>query len=108
MKKFITLLALYGLDFMQSCLCPDTEFTMTYVTIERARGLFFSFDQHGIYPKLDDFDRTEHGISIMSDSTSERKEIYLLAPTLINSALACQDPDRSEFVAVKHKPLFNC
>jgi hypothetical protein len=91
-------MVLYGLGFVQSCICPNNGFSTTFVTVETARGLFYSFDENGIFPYLDSFDRTELGISILSDSTSERIEISQLIPTIITSAYACQDPHRTEYV----------
>ena len=44
------------------------------------------------------FDRTELGISILSDSTSERIELSQLAPSIFSSAFACEDPSKSKYV----------
>lgn len=54
--------------------CPGNRST-TWVTIETARVLLFSFDVNGIYPYLGKFDRNELGIGVFPDSTSERVEL---------------------------------
>ncbi len=91
MKKFTALGCLYLIVFLQSC-CRHEGFTTIYRTIESARGLFYSYNEHGIYPYLEVFDRNELGFSIGPDSVSRTIEVSQLLPPMINSALACQNP----------------
>lgn len=77
--------------FITSCICPNKDFSTTYITIHSARALFYSFDENGVFPHLEEFNRNELGISIFPDSTSEILEIAYL-PSLGSSAYACQNP----------------
>ncbi len=92
MKKVIVLFLLYFTTYLSGCFtCSNKDGSTTYITIHSAKGLFYSFDKNGIFPYLEKFNRDELGITISSDSTSERIEFSLL-PSFINSAYACSDP----------------
>lgn len=101
MKKIIVILLIHLTGLIQSCIffnpCGNDDFTTYYITIERARGLFYSFDENGIFPYLDDYNRNELGITVTADSTTERIEISQLIKPFINSAFACQDPTETIF-----------
>ncbi len=96
MKKFTVLILIHLIAILQSC-CGNVEFTTYFITIERVRGLFYSFDENGIFPYLDEFNRNELGVTITADSTTERIEISHLIRPFINSAFACQDPTETIF-----------
>ena len=92
MKKIIAIIGLYLFGFLQACICPmNSSKTNVYKTIETVRGIFYSFDQNGIFPYLDAFNRRQLGLSVFPDSVSERIEIsQSISP--ISSAYACEDP----------------
>ena len=79
MKKIVVLISFYVITILQSCIffnpCGSDEFTTYFITIEKISGLFHSFDENGIFPYLDEFNRNELGISIGADSITERVAI---------------------------------
>jgi hypothetical protein len=93
MKSSILIIGMYLLAIMDSCFCSDGPFTTTFVTVESVRGLFHSYNENGIYPYLEHFNRKELGIYVRPDSTSEQVQI---AQTLsfIQGAYACEDPSK--------------
>ncbi len=96
MKKIISFLLVHFFLFISSCFCPD-EGSITYITIQTARGLLYSFDENGIFPYLDHINRHELGLSIMEDSTSENIE-YVQSNMMINQLQACQDPHEIKYI----------
>jgi len=74
MKKIATIIILFTIASILSS-CPSDEGTITYIKIKSAGALLFSFDENGIFPHLQDFNRDEIGIGISFDSISERIEI---------------------------------
>jgi len=71
MKKLLSVIFLFLIGcFLSSC--PNQ--TTTWVTIKSARTQFFSFDQNGIWPYLESFNKNELGISVYADSLAERIE----------------------------------
>lgn len=94
MKKLFALFIIYFCTILQSCFffnpC-ENEFTTYFRTIESVRGLFYSYDENGIYPYLDEYNRQELGIVVIEDSITERIEISQLNTSLANSAFACEE-----------------
>ncbi len=97
MKKLISLLFLNFILFLSSCFCPNDGGSMTYITIHKAEGLLYSFDENGIFPYLDVINRDELGISILPDSTTEKVE-FAQNITFGNQLYACEDINKIEYV----------
>ncbi len=89
MKKILTIFLIFGLTCILTS-CPG-EFSTTYMTIKSANVLLFSFNEHGIFPHLETFDKNELGIGVYPDSIFERYEVAQ-SHTIINSAYAMEDP----------------
>ncbi len=90
MKKITFVILIYFSGIIISC-CFDNG-TITYNTVESARALLFSFDENGIFPHLDHFNRDELGIGIYADSLSTRTEMASNFST-IGKVYACSNPD---------------
>jgi len=69
MKKLIRIAIIFSIAFILSG-CPP-EISTTYITIKTARVLLFSFDKNGNYPYLEEFNKNELGIGVVTDSVSE-------------------------------------
>lgn len=93
MKKALVILFFFGLSIIFPG-CPKG--TITYVTIKTVRGIVFSFNEHGVFPNTDNFNRSEIGIGIYPDSVFRS---YDLAHTfsLINQVYAMENPNEMIF-----------
>ena len=70
MKKIKFTVVFYLIFLGISCICPS-QGTTTFITIETASALLYSFDENGIFPYLDEFNREELGITVGMDSVSQ-------------------------------------
>ena len=70
--------------------CPG-NITVKYKTIKSVNVLLFSFNEFGIYPYLDEFNKNELGIGVYSDSIVESNEIAQ-SYSFIRGAYAMKDP----------------
>ena len=95
MKKIILIALFYLFMFLTACFCPPHDSTTTYITIHSARALFYSYDENGVFPYLEEFNRDELGIGVYADSISERIVSSQWSTSLINSTYACDDNDRT-------------
>lgn len=91
MKKYIFAFLIYFTGTIISC-CSDNG-TITHNTIETARVLLFSFDDNGIYPYLDAYNRNELGIGVYPDSLTTRVEMASSLSTM-DKAYACENPNK--------------
>ena len=73
MKKIVLIFIFFALGFILSS-CPR-ELSTTYITIKTVHVLFFSFNENGIFPYLDSFNKNELGIGVFQDSTSSIVEL---------------------------------
>ncbi|MGB3777138.1 MAG: hypothetical protein WA960_02180 [Tunicatimonas sp.] len=90
MKKIVFALLIYFSGTIISC-CSD-DGTITYITVESASVLLFSFDENGIFPYLDEFNPSELGIGVYADSLTTRVEMASNFSTT-DKAYACDDPN---------------
>jgi hypothetical protein len=89
MKKILILFFVSGLACVLTS-CPG-DFSTTYKTIKSANVLLFSFNEHGIFPHLENFNKNELGIGVYPDSIFERYEVAQ-SHAIINSAYAMENP----------------
>jgi hypothetical protein len=89
MKKILIIFFVFGLACVLTS-CPG-EFSTTYKTIKSANVLLFSFNEHGIFPHLENFNKNELGIGVYPDSIFERYEVAQ-SHAIINSAYAMENP----------------
>ena len=71
--------------------CPD-DGTITYETIKSVRTFLFSFDENGVFPHLEEFNREELGIAVVPDSTLRRTE-YASTFSIGTKAYARSNPN---------------
>ncbi len=90
MKKTLLILVVFYLGIIFSG-CPDG--TTTYKTIKSVRGVLFSFNEFGVFPETDNFNRNELGVSVYPDSISESYEIAQTF-SLVNNAYAMENPNK--------------
>ncbi|WBL27046.1 hypothetical protein [Zunongwangia sp. HGR-M22] len=88
-NKFYTSILLISCFLLTGC--PDDR-SITYSTIKSVKPLLFSFQENGIYPYLDHFNREELGIVIIPDSTMD-KRIYFSALLSDLPTYARSDPN---------------
>ncbi len=91
MNKIKFTVLFYIITLVLSCICPNNG-TTTKITIENAATLLYSFDENGIFPFLEEFNREELGILVAADSTT-REIVALTNFGIIQSGYACDDPD---------------
>jgi hypothetical protein len=91
MKKIFVIFLVIGLGCILSS-CPG-ELSTTYKTIKSVNVLLFSFNEVGIYPHLEEFNKNELGIGVYPDSISEYYEIAQ-SFSLVNSATARSNPNQ--------------
>jgi len=91
MNKVKFTIVFYCILLMLSCVCSD-EGTTTIITIENAKTLLYSFDENGIFPYLEDFNREELGILVSEDSISSEVIAYSNFG-IIKQGYACDKPN---------------
>lgn len=91
MKKILIIFFVFCLGCILSS-CPG-DISTTYKTIKSVNVLLFSFNEYGIYPHLESFNKNELGIGVFPDSMSESYEIAQ-SFSLISSAYAMENPNQ--------------
>ena len=72
--------------------CPG-KITNTYITIKSAYVLLYSFNEYGVYPYTEEFNKNELGIGVWSNSFSESVDV-VQAGLFSNSAYAMENPNK--------------
>ena len=97
MKKIAVFLLAQLFLLGSSCIDPYGGSSCTYITIQSARGILYSFDENGIFPYFDEINRDELGISVLPDSTTQKIEYYTQNRS-IGNRLYAEAPHRIEFL----------
>jgi len=89
MKKIFFVLITFSIGCILSS-CPG-GISVTYKTIKSVNVLLYSFNEFGMYPYLEEFNKNELGIGVIFDSIIESNEIAQ-SYSLIRGAYAMEDP----------------
>jgi hypothetical protein len=94
MKKLLSIITLLLIGVLFSG-CPRAG-SIHYKTIKTAQTVLFSFNENGIFPYLEEFNRNELGISVVPDSIFEAIELAQNY-SLSNQVFAMSDPNEIIF-----------